>query len=341
MTPAKQPGLLHPPGLGRHEPLRPVRSDPTAQLYPAHGQNVLMRACSGDQLRVGAKQDGNQHKKLERQLSLKGVDDPRLKAKGPTFHFHDPSYPSSGPGGWQGAGQEQGVYLPPQAAIPPGLYRQLMQRNLADQMRAKQTLPVPELYDQHVPVGRMASAPEFYSPASQRQRSPTAAEQGGARTIQRNSSSSDSNLSVLSEGAAGFNQSVWSFPGSFISPATGQPGVAPEYQLFGAPSAAPQPPQTEEPPRTGRITPGACRPGSEEQLSLHVLQQQLHEHKRLIENIKENMSWSSENVSGAQSRSQLYYHLCGLFAENKVQAVMAAYPGENDPKVLCAILLNS
>ena len=45
------------------------------------------------------------------------------------------------------------------------------------------------------------------------------------------------------------------------------------------------------------------------------------------------------DIISSDTRASIYYHLSGLFPEDKVQAVMEAFPNETDPKVLCAHII--
>ena len=45
------------------------------------------------------------------------------------------------------------------------------------------------------------------------------------------------------------------------------------------------------------------------------------------------------DIISPDTRASIYYHLSGLFPEDKVQAVMEAFPNETDPKVLCAHII--
>ena len=45
------------------------------------------------------------------------------------------------------------------------------------------------------------------------------------------------------------------------------------------------------------------------------------------------------DIISPDTRASIYYHLSGLFPEDKVQAVMEAFPNVTDPKVLCAHII--
>ncbi len=48
---------------------------------------------------------------------------------------------------------------------------------------------------------------------------------------------------------------------------------------------------------------------------------------------------SGSDIVSPDTRDSIFFHLSGLFPEDKVQAVMKAFPNETNPKVLCAHLI--
>ena len=260
-------------------------------------------------------QDQNQHRRLERQLTINPSFDPRIN-KEKVSPKHNPPLLDM---------EYMRRNLPPPLGLPPQQADDFPHQNVTRNASAPDSI---RQWGSHQPLASAHSLLQPLGGLSQGGLSPPPPLEEVARNttvapplhspMQRLNSTSDTQLN---RGFSSVNRALSSDPFSSsdtwkyrdFSPLLGSP-IWKEGSPIWCPAAGPpsSPPKLDTPPPSPNrnLGPVGSRPIP-----------------------------SLSGPSSSESRAQLHFHLCGLFPNEQVEHVMKLMPEEGSPKVLCATIM--